>query len=168
MNGLIIQSMRFFLLLLFIAIPTGVLAQEKASFTYKKLEQAQNLAKKDGKKVVLDMYASWCGFCKRMVSEVYVDKSVGVTMDAYYHFVRVDIESDEMIVYNGRSFSMKELAAGFGVRSTPTYVFIDGEGKIIGAQPGFMPVPMFSLVLSFVGSDAYKTQKFDDFSKGKL
>jgi len=27
---------------------------------------------------------------------------------------------------------------------------------------------MFNLVLSFVGSDAYKTQKFDDFSKGKL
>jgi thioredoxin-related protein len=149
-------------------LPIGALAQEKSAFTYKKLEQAQNLAKQDGKKIVLDMYASWCGFCKRMVSEVYVDKSVGVTMDAYYHFVRVDIESDDMAVYNGRSFSMKELASGFGVRSTPTYVFIDSDGKIIGAQPGFMPVQMFNLVLSFVGSDAYKSQKFDDFSKGKL
>jgi thioredoxin-related protein len=160
--------MRFFLLFLIIAVPTSVLAQEKSSFPHKKLDQAQNLSKLDGKKVVLDMYASWCGFCKRMVSEVYVDKGVGATMDAFYHFVRVDIESDDIIVYNGRSFSMKELAAGFGVRSTPTYVFIDSEGKIIGAQPGFMPVPMFNLVLSFVGSDAYKTQKFDDFSKGKL
>ncbi len=160
--------MRLFLFLLLITVSTSVMAQEKTAFTYKKLEQAQNLAKQDGKKVVLDMYASWCGFCKRMVSEVYVDKSVGTTMDAYYHFVRVDIESDELVTYNGRSFSMKELAGGFGVRSTPTYVFIDNDGKIIGAQPGFMPVPMFNLVLSFVGSDAYKTQKFDDFSKGKL
>ena len=160
--------MRLILLFLLLTVPYGAMAQEKPAFTYKKLEQAQNLAKQDGKKVVLDMYASWCGFCKRMVSEVYVDKSVGTTMDAYYHFVRVDIESDEQLMYNGRAFSMKELAGGFGVRSTPTYVFIDSDGKIIGAQPGFMPVPMFNLVLSFVGSDAYKTQKFDDFSKGKL
>jgi len=160
--------MRLLILLVFLTIPFVAIAQEKTAFTYKNLEQAQNLAKQDGKKIILDMYASWCGYCKRMVSEVYVDKTVGVTMDAYYHFVRVDIESDAMTVYNGRSFSMKELAGGFGVRSTPTYVFMDSEGKIIGAQPGFMPVPMFNLVLSFVGSDAYKTQKFDDFSKGKL
>jgi thioredoxin-related protein len=160
--------MRLLILLVLLAFPVGATAQEKTAFTYKNLEQAQNLAKQDGKKVVLDMYASWCGYCKRMVSEVYVDKTVGATMDAYYHFVRVDIESDDKAVYNGRSFSMKELAGGFGVRSTPTYVFIDSDGKIIGAQPGFMPVQMFNLVLSFVGSDAYKTQKFDDFSKGKL
>lgn len=160
--------MRFFLLILIFAIPTSVVAQEKSSFPHKKLEQAQILSKQDGKKIVLDMYASWCGFCKRMVSEVYVDKTVGVTIDAYYHFVRVDIESDQVIVYNGQSFSMKELAAGFGVKSTPTYVFIVSEGKIIGTQPGFMPAPMFNQVLSFVGSGAYKTKKFEDFSKGKL
>lgn len=160
--------MRLFLLLLLFSLPAGAFAQEKSAFAYKDLEQAQALAKQDGKKVVLDMYATWCGYCKRMVSEVYVDKSVGTTMDAYYHFVRVDIESDNVLVYNGRSFSMKELAGGFGVRSTPTYVFLDSDGKIIGAQPGFMPVPMFNLVLSFVGSDAYKNQKFEDFSKGKL
>ena len=160
--------MRFYILLLLMLLPLGASAQEKASFSFNKLEKAQSLAQKDGKKVVLDMYASWCGFCKRMVSEVYVDKSVGRTMDAYYHFVRVDIESDEVVNFNGKTFSMKEFAAGFGVRSTPTYVFLDSEGKVIGAQPGFMPVPMFNLVLSFVGSDAYKNQKFDEFSKGKL
>jgi len=132
------------------------------------METAQKLAQNDGKKVVVDFYASWCGYCKKMVDETYTSDVVGKTMNTYYHFVRVDIESDETLVFNGKSSSMKELAASFGVRSTPTYLFVDSDGKVIGAQPGFMPPPMFGLILSFVGSDAYKSQKFDDFSKGKL
>jgi len=156
---------------LFLWLPLGSsvsFGQSKSTFPFKKMETAQKLAQNDGKKVVVDFYASWCGYCKKMVDETYTSDVVGKTMNTYYHFVRVDIESDETLVFNGKSSSMKELAASFGVRSTPTYLFVDSDGKVIGAQPGFMPPPMFGLILSFVGSDAYKSQKFDDFSKGKL
>jgi len=143
-------------------------SQQKYSFSQISLAKAQELAKNSGKKVVIDFYASWCGYCKKMETEVYNVDTVGNTVNSFYEFVRIDIESEDLLMYNGRSFSMRELAGGFGIRSTPTYLFLDSEGKIIGAQPGFMPAPMFGLILSFVGSDAYKTQKFEDFSKGKL
>jgi len=143
-------------------------SQQKFTFPQKSLAQAQEAAKNNGKKVIIDFYATWCGYCKKMVSEVYPVDTVGNTLNTFYEFVRVDIESEELLMYNGRSFSMRELAGGFGIRSTPTYLFLDSDGKIIGSQPGFMPAPMFGLILSFVGSDAYKSQKFEDFSKGKL
>src|SRR5690606_29430740 len=125
-------------------------------------------AKQEGKKVVVDFYAKWCGYCKKMEDEVYPLENVGSTMKAFFHFVRVDIESDDMVKYNGRTFSMRELAGGFGVRSTPLYLFLDSAGKIIGSQPGFLQQDLFSGILSFIGSDAYKTQKFDDFQKTRM
>lgn len=160
----------FFILVFFWAAFTtqDVAAQKNAAFEYQTLTEAQKLAKAEGKKVVIDFYAQWCGFCKKMEREVYTADSVGKTMNAYFHFVRVDIESDEKLTYNGRSFTMQELAGGFGIRSTPTFLFLDDQGKIIGSQPGYMAGTLFGEVLSFVGSDAYKTQKFEDFSKSKL
>jgi len=160
--------MKLYLFLAFLVLPVMATAQEKTTFVYKNLDKAQELAKKDGRKVLIDFYASWCGYCRRMVSEVYTDKTVGATVDRFYHFVRIDIESEKRVQFNGKMMTMRELAASFGIRSTPSYVFLDVQGNPIGAQPGFMPPPMFGLVLSYVGSDAYKSIKFDEFSKGKL
>lgn len=161
--------LRFFCLIVFLALASTVAnAQLRSSFPYETLAAAQKNAKQQGKKVVIDFYAKWCGYCKKMENEVYPIANVGKTLTAFFHFVRVDIESDELLVYNGRQFSMKELAGGFGIRSTPTYLFLDTDGKIIGSQPGFLEMSLFTGILSFVGSDAYQSQKFEDYQKARM
>ncbi len=161
--------LRFFILLLFLCwVATPAQGQLRPSFAYETLADAQKNAKQAGKKVVIDFYAKWCGYCKKMENEVYPVANVGKTLSNFFHFVRIDIESDELLLYNGRQFSMKELAGGFGIRSTPSYLFLDTDGKIIGAQPGFLQSDLFTSILSFVGSDAYKSQKFEDYQKARM
>ena len=127
------------------------------------LQQAQELAKKESKKVILDVYTDWCGYCRRMISEVYPSDEVQSVVGDYYYVVRVNAESSKEIWFNGKKYTEQSLARSFGVSSFPTTVFVGSDGVAIGVQPGFMEAPIFSKLLEFVGSDAYKTMSFDEF-----
>lgn len=127
------------------------------------LKEAQELAKSSDKKVMIYMEASWCGYCKKMEREVFPKKTVQDVLHKYYYPVRLDIESDNLITYNGKEMTEQEFANSIRVTGTPTYLFIDGEGEILGKQPGFLPIDTFKSLLSYVGSDAYARVKFDKY-----
>ncbi|MEX2641404.1 MAG: thioredoxin fold domain-containing protein [Balneolales bacterium] len=131
------------------------------------LEEAQEKTSDDNKKIMVFVYTEWCGYCRRMDREVYSDEEVMQIFSDYYYPVRLNAESDKQVRFNGQSFSESELARAFGVTSYPTAVFLDGEGDPFGSQPGFIEKDMFQDILVFVGSDAYKSQSFQDFQRNK-
>ncbi|MDX1638908.1 MAG: thioredoxin family protein, partial [Balneolaceae bacterium] len=116
------------------------------------LEEAQQLAENSSKKVMIYMEASWCGYCKKMENEVFPQQDVQDMIHKYYYPVRLDIESGDEIVYNGDLFTEQEFANTIRVTGTPTYLFIDGKGEILGKQPGFLPADVFKSLLSYVGT----------------
>ncbi|MCH8524689.1 MAG: thioredoxin fold domain-containing protein [Balneolales bacterium] len=131
------------------------------------MDEAQRLAAENGKKILMDVYTVWCGYCRKMAAETYPNNAVRQEVEKYFYTVRLDAESDHIIVFNGESMSMMDLATQLGVSSFPTTIFIDTNGEPIGIQPGFMDAQMFSSLLGFVGSDAYKTQSFEAFVRGR-
>lgn len=131
------------------------------------MEDAQRLAATNGKKVLVDVYAVWCGFCRKMAAETYPSDQVKNTVDDYFYTVRLNAESEREIIFNGQSLTERELAAAFGVSSFPTTVFVDTDGEPLGFQPGFMDASIFKDLIAFVGSDRYKTQSFDEFVDGQ-
>lgn len=76
---------------------------------------------KEGKKVLVDLWAPWCGPCKSLIPRL-------ENMDEKYEnveFVKVNVDED-------RSY-----AQGLGIRSVPTVIIFDGEqevGRLTGAQ----------------------------------
>lgn len=143
---------------------------DEAAWTGPKLynmDNAQALAAAEGKKILLDVYTVWCGFCRKMAAETYPNTLVRNEIDAHFYTVRLDAESDQLIVFNGESLTMRDLASRLGVTSFPTTIFIDKDGEPIGIQPGFMDAQMFSSLLGFVGSDAYKNQSFEAYVRSR-
>ncbi len=129
------------------------------------LRAAQAQARESGKKLLIDVYAVWCGYCRQMDNEVYPDPVVAGVIDRYFVRVRLNAESDKVVWFNGEQYTEAELAASFGVRSFPTTVFVASDGSPIGMQPGFMDVPQFSRMLRYVGSDAYKSVPYERYTE---
>lgn len=129
------------------------------------LDEAQERAGAEDKKIMIFVYTEWCGFCRRMDREVYSSDDIIEIFSDYYYPVRLNAESDKTVSFNGDNYTEAELALAFGVTSYPTAVFVDEAGDAFGSQPGFIKKDMFRDILVFVGTDAYKQQSFQDFQK---
>ena len=56
-----------------------------------------------------------------------------------------------------------ELARYLRLSSFPTHYFINSEGEILGAQPGFIEADIYSPLLNYVGSGAFGNMGFEEF-----
>ena len=107
------------------------------------LEEAQKQAKETGKKVLIFGYADWCTFCMKMRKETYTNETVRETLYEYFIPVQINSEGEEDVVFNGETYKMVELARYLRLSSLPTHYFLDTDGTILGAQPGFLPDEVF-------------------------
>lgn len=127
------------------------------------MKEAQELASNGDKKVMVYAEASWCTYCKKMEKEVFTQEDVQATIAKYFYPVRVDIESDNSLTFNGKEMTEVEFSRLMQVSGTPTFLFVNGEGEVLGGQPGFIPSDVFKALLTYVGSDAHIRISFDQF-----
>ncbi|HCR74879.1 MAG TPA: disulfide isomerase [Chryseobacterium sp.] len=143
-------------LLLFSAITA--FAQEAIKFEELPFKDLIAKAKKEKKIVFLDAYASWCGPCKMMERNVFTQKSVGDYFNANFVNARFDMEKGE-----GR-----DIAAKYGVRSYPTYLFLNGDGELVSQNFGYMEESMFLTMAQDVNSPNNKKGSLKErFAKGE-
>lgn len=150
------------LLLIVVAFSLPLQAQ---SINWISLSEAQEKAAEDDKKVMIFAEAEWCGYCQKMYEEVFPEESVQDSLHKYFHPVRIDIESDNKVTFNGEGFTERELSRKFRATRTPTTIFVSSEGDIIGAQPGFLPADIFDKLMAFVGQDLTGTISFEEYLK---
>jgi len=131
------------------------------------LEQALKLAPETGKKILVDVYATWCPYCKRMHSEVYPSDEVTEAISDHFLLVKIDVDGTEEVNYLGEVMTEAEFARALDNQNVPTTYFLNGEGAILGVQPGYLEPDVFSSLLKFVGSDAYLDQTFSEFNQSE-
>ncbi len=161
--------------LIYILLPIFILACERPiqaqdtpldNLDWQEMERALELASEEDKLILIDVFAQWCPYCQRMQSEVYPSEEVEEVINKYFIPVRIDTESEEGLTYHGNAFTQAEFAVALQYRSVPTTYFMNSEGEVLGQQPGFLPVDVFTQLLEYVGSGAHETQSFDEFNNG--
>ncbi|MES2446847.1 MAG: thioredoxin domain-containing protein [Bacteroidota bacterium] len=90
-------------------------------------------AKKENKIIFLDAYATWCGPCKQMDSEVYTDKASADYYNANFINVKYDMEKGEGPM----------LAVKYAVTAYPYLLFINADGALLHKGIGYKPVSDF-------------------------
>lgn len=160
------QFFKYIFISVFVLIPVFASAQNQMAEPIS-LQDALELASAEDKKILIDVFATWCPYCQRMHSEVYPSESVQKAISDYFLWVKIDVESDEMVNYHGKEMTQAEFARALENQNVPTTFFLNSEGAILGKQPGYLDEDVFVNLLTFIGSDAYLNQSFQEYASGK-
>jgi len=139
-------------------------AQPAGEIHWQRYDEGLKLAQNNQKMVLVEFFASWCGYCKKMDLETFADPKVQQVMDRYFVPVRVTESSEEKVAYQGQQVTEKELTAKHGVSGFPTLVFMQTDGEIITTIPGYQPPEEFGQILEFIGSESYKRMDYKAFA----
>jgi len=139
------------------------------------IQEALELNKKKPKKIFIDVYTSWCGWCKVMDKNTFSNPVIAEYMNENYYPVKFNAEGTDTIEYEGKTFINK----GMGRRGThefaiailqgrlgyPSIVFMDEDSKLLTKQPGYHTPEKLEPLLAFIAEDAYKKTNYDEFIK---
>ena len=155
--------------------PISSFHKEKGPINWMTWEEAVAANEKTGKKIFIDFYTSWCGWCKRMDASTFSDAGVAKYINENFHPVKFNAEQKEDIVFKGTTFKYqsggRRGAHGLAVEllngklGYPSYVYLTPDYQRILISPGYKPVKDMQKELKFVAEDHYTSTSWDEFSK---
>jgi thioredoxin-related protein len=104
-------------------------------------DSALEKAKKEKKIVMVDIFTDWCGWCKKLDKDVYMNKDVQDKLAKSFIALKMNPEKNPKYA---------KLAQQYGTRGFPHIVFLDVEGKKFHEIGGYMPAADFLKQLDVV------------------
>jgi len=139
-------------------------------------EQAVKLNKDSPKKIFIDVYTDWCGWCKRMDATTFQEPEVVKYMNEHFYAVKLDAEMKEKIRFRDQDFKwvntgrrgVHTLAYSLleGRMSYPSFVTLNENFDRIAIMPGYKKGEQLIKELRFAAEDKYKETSWEDFNRG--
>lgn len=125
--------MKKFLAAYLVLLSVMAFPQESIRFENTSFKDILAKAKKENKIVFMDAFASWCGPCKLMEKNVFTEAGVRDYYNANFINARFDMEK-------GEGF---KIAQQYGVRSYPTFLYLNGDGEVVYKGMGYVAAADF-------------------------
>jgi thioredoxin-related protein len=162
-----------FVVFIIVALNSNSFAQEATTVKWYTIEEVQDLVKKEPRKIYIDMYTDWCGWCKVMDKKTFTNKDIIQMLNTNFYAVKFDAEGKENVNFKNQDFKFvaqgsrgyHELAAALmqGKMSYPTSVFLDEKLNLLSPVPGYYPPEKLDPLLKFFGENHYKTVNYEQF-----
>lgn len=137
------------------------------------IEEAYTLTQKAPRKILVDIYTDWCGWCKVMDKETYTDPKVAAYINKTYYAVRFNAEQREDVRLGEQTFTFMEqgnrgvhqlaLSLTNNRPNYPTTVFLDAKMQMIQPLAGYLKAKEFHEIITFFGDDYYQKIPFEDY-----
>lgn len=132
---------------------------------------------KSPKKIFIDVYTDWCGWCKKMDKDTFQNEEVADYMSKTFYMVKLDGEGKDPIEFKGKTYKFvpsgrkgyHEFAAALlqGRLSYPTTVFLDEEMNMLSPVPGYQKPAPFLHIAKYFGDDIYKEKNWKAYDNAK-
>ena len=143
----------------------------KTKINWMGFEKAEDLSRAQPRKIFVDVYTSWCSWCKVMDKETFRDPLIVDYVNKKYYAVKFDGEEKGSVTFRGKVYESKggfhELAALLLQEKMiyPTYVILDEDFNILKPIRGFKKSPELDVILKYYAEDHYTETDYDAFTK---
>jgi len=149
------------------------LVENLSSVIWLSLPEATELAPKNDKMILINVFTEWAGWSKLMDKNTYSNKRIIRYINENFYAVRLNAETDESIPFNNLTYkgdpngSYHTLAYSLleGNMDFPSTVFLDENLTVLLVVPGYMNARRMEVVLHYFSEKAYKvsSKSFQQF-----
>jgi uncharacterized protein YyaL (SSP411 family) len=164
--------MRTFLISL-ISIFLADVANAQAPVKWYTIEEAFALTEKEPRKIMIDVYTDWCGWCKVMDNKTFSNQVIAEYLNQHFYAVKFNAEQKADVTLKGKVYKyVPSGSKGYhqlayellnGNLGYPSIVFLDEKTNMLQPLQGFYEAKPFDAIVKFIGGDAFKTTKWEDF-----
>jgi thioredoxin-related protein len=134
-------------------------------------DQAQAAQKKKPKKIFVDVYTDWCGWCKRMDATTFENPGIAKYMNDNFYCVKFNAETKEEITFKGQKYPVDGRYSSLATfllqnkMSFPTTLYLDEDLNLLSAVPGYMAPKDAEPILSYFVTNSFKTTPWEEYQK---
>lgn len=138
------------------------------------IEEAIEKNKKEPRKIVIDVYTDWCGWCKVMDKNTFSNAIIAEYLNKKFYPVKFNAEQTADVKIGDKVFKYvqsgmrgyHELAAALlqGQLSYPSVVFLDENLGLIYISRGYVQAQQFDMISKYIGENYYKSIKWEEFT----
>ena len=125
---------------------------------------ATERAAKEDKHVIVDIYATWCGWCKVMERQTYGNPEVAAYLKDNFLLAKVNGEASGKVHWQGKEITERQLAKALGVNGYPATYFLKPNAELLGGVSGYIQHPEFMIYAKYVHTRWYEKGKIQEYA----
>lgn len=175
----ILLTLSLSLATVFVAFSQNTASAQSAEIKWMSWEEAIKLCQTKPKKLMIDVYTDWCGWCKRMDKSTFMDAAVVKNVSENFYAVKLNAEQKADIQFGNDTLKfipnddgrggVHQLAYALldGRMGYPTLVYLNEKYERIMISPGYKEPGDLMKELKFAAEELYTKTTWDKYKDGK-
>jgi thiol:disulfide interchange protein len=115
------------IIFLFIVILSVTSAYSQIHFEQLSWQQALGKARQENKMIFIDVYATWCTYCRQMDANIFLLPEVGEYLNEHFINLKYDVlKADGVAIRNS-----------YRLLGFPTFLYLDPQGMVVKKTVGY-------------------------------
>jgi len=132
---------------------------------WRQWDEGINATQASGKFMLVDVYTTWCGWCKKMNRTVFGHPQIQQLLAEGFIPVKLNAESSNLITNGLNQCTEQEMAKQMEVNSFPTILIYNSQFQLVSRLNGYKEPDIFIRYLKYIRGRHYTEYSFKEYLK---